>query len=324
MTQLVWDQVGDRVYEIGLDKGVLYLSDGRALPWNGMTDVIEKNGTELVPVYYDGQKIQDRVILGEFAATLKAVTYPDEFVEVEGLGKVRPGVFVGDQAPKVFDLSYRTLVGNDIEGETAGYKLHIVYNLTAIPSDKTYATISADPSLVEFEWELTSVPDDTPGFRPTAHIILDSREMDPWLLEAIELMLYGGPFSQPDLMPLHELVEYMDTWYRWKVTDNGDGTYTLVSGRPGMPSFTGDNLEIFHALGVYVIHHEDGTFTIYDTYDISDIPQIKIVDNGDGTWTATSDHANLIAVDEEGFFNIFNANASFLDPDTYAISNTEE
>ena len=324
MAQLVWDQVGDRTYESGLDRGVLYLLDGRAIPWNGLTALIEKNETEVSPVYYDGMKIQDRVILGNYAATMRAVTYPDEFAEVEGLGKVRNGVFVGEQSPKVFDLCYRTLIGDDLSGEAAGYKIHLIYNLTAIPHEKTYATISADPSLVEFEWDIYAVPDETVGFRPTAHLILDSREVDPWLLEDIGQQLYGGQYVEPSLPPLSELVAYMDAWYRWKVTDNEDGTYTLESGRPGMPSFTGDNLEIFQALGVYVIHHDDGTFTIYDTYDIADIPQIKIIDNGDGTWTAVTDHDNLIAVDEFGYFNIFNANAVMTAPDTYTISNTEE
>lgn len=324
MTQLVWDKIGDRRFESGLDKGVLYLSDGRIVPWNGLTQVVEKKGTEISPTHYDGQKIQDRVVLGDFEATLKAITYPEEFVEVEGLAKVRRGVYLGDQAPKVFDLCYRTLIGDDQAGEQAGYKLHIVYNLTAVPADKTYATLSLDPSLVEFEWNLTAVPDDAVGFRPTAHIILDSRELDPWLLEDLELKLYGGPFSVPDLPPLPELVSFMDGWYRWKVTDNGDGTYTLLSGRPGMLIFTGDSLEIFQALGIYVVDHGDGSFTVYDTYDVADLPTIDIINNGDGTWSATSNQDNLITVDETGYFEIFNANAVMIAVDTYALSDTEE
>lgn len=324
MSQLVWDRVGSRTYETGLDRGVLYLNDGTAVPWNGLTALVEKGNKETSPTYYDGMKVQDRVILGDFSATMRAVTYPDEFVAVEGLGKVRNGVWLGDQVPQVFDLCYRTLIGDDLEGEQAGYKLHIVYNLTAIPSDKTYATISADPSIVEFQWDVYAVPDETPGFRPTAHIILDSRELDPWLLEALELKLYGGEFVDASLPPLPELVEFMDTWYRWKVTDLGDGTYKLESGKPDMPIFTGNDLEIFQALGVYVIHHDDGTFTIYDTYDIADVPQIKIIDNGDGTWTATSTYDVLIAVTPEGVFNIFNANADFTSPDSYRISDTQE
>lgn len=323
MTQLVWDQVGDRAYEFGLDKGVLFLQDGRAIPWNGLTSIVENSGSQTSPIYFDGMKVQDRVIRSDFSATMKAVTYPDEFVEVEGLGRVRNGVFVGEQMPQVFDLCYRTFVGNDLDGD-AGYHLHIIYNLTAIPKEKTYASVSASPSLVEFEWDLYAVPDETPGFRPTAHLILDSREIDPWLLEDIELKLYGGQYDDPALLSLPELVEYMDTWYRWKVTDNGDGTYTLQSGRPGMLVFTGDNLEIFQALGVYVVDHGDGTFTIYDTYDIADIPQINIIDHGDGSWTAVTDHDALIAVTGDGEFNIFNANAVMTASDTYRLSNTEE
>lgn len=322
MTQLVWDQVGSRTYESGLDRGVLYLSDGRAVPWNGLTAILEKRNVDISPTYYDGRKIQDRVVLGDFEATLKAVTYPDEFVEVEGLGEIRYGVYAADQGPQVFDLCYRTLIGNDLEGEQAGYKLHIIYNITAIPNGRAHATISANPSVVEFEWDISAVPDDTPGFRPTAHIILDSREMDPWLLEDIEEMLYGSEFTQPELMPLSELVTFMDEWYRWKVTDNGDGTYTLTSARDEQLVFSGTNLEIFQALGIYVIDHGDGTFTIQDTYDINEVPQIRITDNGDGTWTAETDTPGLISVDVEGYFNILNANATYVSPDEYELSDT--
>lgn len=325
MSQILWDQVGSRSYETGLDRGVLYLNDGTVVPWNGLTAIVEKSNKEASPTYYDGMKVQDRVILGDFSAVMRAVTYPEQFVAVEGLGKVRNGVWLGDQVPQVFDLCYRTFIGNDLEGEQAGYKIHILYNLTAIPSDKTYATLSINPSIVEFEWDISAVPDETVGFRPTAHIILNSGDMDPWLLEAVEEMLYGGQYVDPSLPPLGELVTFMDTWYRWKVTDNGDGTYTLESGRPGMPIFTGSDLEVFQALGVYVIHHDDGTFTVYDTYDIADIPQIKIVDNGDGTWTAITEHENLIAVDPvTGYFNIFNANATMTSPDKYRLSDTTE
>ncbi len=109
---MVWDRVGDRVYETGLDKGVLYLPDGSAVPWNGLTAIIEQFNKESSSVYYDGMKISDLVVLGEFAASMKAVTYPDEFVELEGLGSPRGGLFFGDQRPQTFGLCYRTQIGN--------------------------------------------------------------------------------------------------------------------------------------------------------------------------------------------------------------------
>ena len=323
MPRLQWDIVGDRTFESGISKGVLYLNDGSAVPWNGLTSVVEKPDKEVTPKYFDGMKIQDSVVLGDFAASLRAVTYPDEFIELEGYGKVRNGAYLGDQPPGVFNLAYQTLIGNDLDGEDAGYKIHIVYNATAVPHDKTFNTLSSEPSLSEFEWDIYAVPEEAPGHRPSAHIIIDSRNFDPWLMEDIETKLYGGEFSEPDLPSLSELITYIEGWYRWKVTDLGDGTYKLESGRGDALIFSGTNLEIFQALGVYVIDHGDGTFTVYDTYDIADIPEIKIVDNGDGTWTATTSFDNLFAVDPvTGYFNIFNANAFMVGPQEYRLSDT--
>jgi hypothetical protein len=323
MTILVWDNLEDRRYETGLDRGVLYLQDGTAVPWNGLVEVSEKNTGDSKPVYFDGRKINNLVSLGDFEASLKAVTYPDELVPLEGMGRLRNGAWLGEQKVDLFNLSYRSRIGNAVDGDS-GYKIHIIYNAIANPSDVTRSSVSDSPNLIEFEWDIQTIPEDLDGFRPTAHFVIDSRDFDPWLLEDIEEKLYGGPFAEPDLPPLPELVDYIKNWYRWKVTDLGDGTYKLESGRGDALVFSGTNLEIFQALGVYVIDHGDGTFTVYDTYDIADVPEIKIIDNGDGTWTATTSFDNLFAVDEFGYFNILNANATMIAPDEYRLSDTRE
>jgi len=324
MPVLVWDEVGSRTYETGLDRGVLFLPDGSAVPWNGLTAVIETFDKESSPVYFDGMKINDLVSLGDFAATLKAVTYPDEFFELEGYGELRHGMWVGDQQPGFFHLSYRTKVGNDLVGDEAGYKIHIIYNVMALPKDKNYATQSVSPSLVEFEWDISAIPETIPGFRPSAHFIIDSREFDEGLLAAIEKMLYGDAVSLPNLPSMAELYDFIKEWYRWRVIDNGDGTYKLISGGGNILVVTGDP-EQFTALGIHVQFHEDGSFTIFDTYDKHDVPQIKIIDNGDGTWTAETAQGGLFAVDPDtGYFNIYNANAIMLGPDEYQLSDTTE
>lgn len=323
MTKLVWNRLGDRVYESGLDKGVLYLPDGSAVPWNGLTSVIEKFDVDSTPVYYDGMKISNLISLGSFFASLKAVTYPDEFLTLENLGRQRRGVFYGDQSPKSFGLCYRTLIGDDLEGESKGYKIHILYNLTVVPSEKTYASLSNEPSLVEFEWEIQAVPEEVSGFRPTAHIILDSRQIDPYLMEELEAMLYGDSFSDAALLPLSDLTVYIRDWYRIKIVDNGDGTWTATSARDEFIRI--DIIEqYFEILGANAVYLDEYTFVISDTYDISDVPQIKVVDNGDGTWTASSDHADLIVIDENQEFEIRNATATWLNPDTYRLSDTIE
>lgn len=324
MPALVWDKVGDRRYESGLDKAALYLPNGSAVPWNGLTSVTEKSGKEVSSVYYDGKKISDFVSIGEFEATMKAVTYPDEFVEIEGMGSLRNGAFLGDQTPQMFALCYRTRISNDLDPDE-GYKIHIVYNITAIPNDKPYASTSEELSLVEFEWDLYAIPDETPGFRPTAHIVIDSREFDPWLMEQLEEILYGGTFLDATLLPMPELVAWIRDWCRYRITDNEDGTYTVTYAYPGGVTFSGTEDEIFHLIGIYVIHNEeDGTFEVADTCDISDVPQIKIEDNGDGTWTATTDFDVLIAHGIDGTANIFNANATMIAVDKYRISDTTE
>lgn len=322
MTILAWDNLEDRTYENGLDRGVIYLQDGTAIPWNGLTEVSEKNSAESSPIYFDGRKINNLVSLGDFAASVKAITYPDELIELEGMGYLRNGAWLGEQQPQLFNLCYRSKVGNAVDNE-AGYKIHIIYNAMAIPNDKVRESTGKDPNLSEFAWTLETIPEEIEGFRPTSHFVIDSREFDPWLLEDIEEKLYGGPFAVPSLPTLPELIDYIKDWYRWKVTDLGDGTYKLESGRGDALIFSGTNLEIFTALGVYIIDHGDGTFTVRDTYDIADVPSIEIVDNGDGTWTANTNFDELIGIDPvTGFFQIFNANSVMISPDEYEISDT--
>lgn len=322
MTKLVWDRVGDRVYESGLDKGVLYLPDGSAVPWNGLTSIIESFDKESSPVYYDGMKIQDLVVLGDFSATMKAVTYPNEFTDLEGFGEVKRGLFYADQSPKTFGLCYRTKVGNDLVGEDAGYKIHVLYNVTAIPNDKNYATTSDQLSLVEFEWNITAVPEEIPGFRPTAHIILDSTEIDPWLLEELEEMLYGATIADAALIPMSELVVLIQNWFRVQIIDNEDGTWTAIEHRPGFIHVDPDRS--FSIVGVNAVYLDDVTYLLSDTADISEVPQIKINDNLNGTWTATTDHAELIIEIDEKTVEIRNANVVFLNPTVYQISDTTE
>lgn len=321
MPKLVWDNVGSRVYETGLDQGVLYLPDGSAVPWNGLTSVIEHFDRERSPVYFDGMKINDLVIFGDFSASMKAVTYPDEFVELEGMAATRRGLFFTDQQVQAFGLCYRTQIGNDLEGEDAGYKIHLVYNVTAIPSDKTYASRTSEPSLVEFEWNISAVPEEVPGFRPTAHVVIDSRDVDPWLLEDLEEMLYGSSNAEAALIPMPTLVTYINEWYRIKIVDNGDGTWKAISQRDGMINIRYD--DFFTIIGANVWYVDDVTYVISDTKDISDVPQIKIVDHGDGSWSATTDHDNLINLygDE---FEILNANAVYINDTLYEVSDTPD
>lgn len=263
MPILVWDNIEDRIYEAGIDKGVLYLPNGSAVSWNGLTSIIESFNREKTPVYFDGMKVNDLVSLGSFYATMKAITYPDEFLEVESLGQISAGIFVSDQSPKTFGLCYRTHVGNAVEGNLADYKIHILYNVIAIPKDKAYTTITADPNFTEFEWELSAVPEEISGFAPTAHLIIDSNNVDPSLLEDIEQILYGSTSAVASIMTMSELIIYINEWFKVTITDNGDGTWTAVEDSPGYITFLDAELTLFQ------IDHANAIFLDTDTYVVS-------------------------------------------------------
>lgn len=261
MPSLVWDEVGTRQYETGIDKGVLYLPDGSAVAWNGLTSVVESSDKEGTPVYYDGRKINQLVTLGDFNGTMKAITYPDEFLEIEGLVEVITGVYAGDQQPQVFGLSYRTRIGND-ETYDLGYKIHLLYNVTAIPNDKTYLTLSDTSAVTDFEWVISAVPEEVVGMRPTAHLIFDSTEFDPGLLAVLEEILYGSEDTTVSLIPMADLISFLKEYHIFKIIDNHDGTWTAICDEP----------DIFHTIGdgVFEIDHIPVVWIDDDTFKISD------------------------------------------------------
>jgi len=189
MTVLVWDAPGSKTYESGVDRGVLYLSDGSGVPWNGLTGVDEKPvGFTTQPLYFEGIKYNEIVNIGDWGATLRAYTYPDEFLEFEGIVEIDNGLYVAGQDTTLFGLSYRTGVGNDINPE-AGYKIHILSNLNAVPSNVGNKSSTPKPNAIEFEWTITAIPQQIPGFRPTAELIFDSTKSSPEFTAEIEGIL---------------------------------------------------------------------------------------------------------------------------------------
>jgi hypothetical protein len=197
MAPLTWDEIGDRLYEVGVDHGVLYLPDAAGVyntgvAWNGLTTVTESpSGAESNPQYADNIKYLNLISAEEFGATIEAFTYPEEFAECDGTELPAPGVAVGQQGRKTFGLSYRTKVGNDIEGDALGYKLHLVYGCQAAPSEKAYATINDSPEAIAFSWEVTSTPVPVTDRKPTSLIVVDSTVVDDADLTALEDLLYG-------------------------------------------------------------------------------------------------------------------------------------
>jgi hypothetical protein len=197
MSKLIWDQIGERFYETGVNQGVLYIrgEDGEysnGVAWNGLISVTESpSGGEATPLYADNIKYLNLISTEEFSATIEAYTYPDEFAQCDGSAEIAPGVMIGQQNRKVFGLSYKTAFGNDVDGTDYGYKLHLIYGALASPSEKGYSTINDSPEAITFSWEITTTPVSVSGFKPTASVTIDSTKVDPDKLAALEVILYG-------------------------------------------------------------------------------------------------------------------------------------
>jgi len=205
MAVLEWDQVGERRYETGVDHGVLYIPDGggaytNGVAWNGLTSVTESpSGAEPNAQYADNIKYLNLFSAEEFSASIEAFTYPAEFEQFDGLAVPTPGVAVGQQRRGVFGLSYRTKVGNDIEGDDHGYKLHLVYGCQASPSEKAFNTINDSPEALTFSWDISTTPVAVTGLKPTSILTIDSTKVDADSLAALETILYGAPGVDPRL-----------------------------------------------------------------------------------------------------------------------------
>lgn len=197
MAKITWDKTGERLYETGVDHGVLYLlqNDGtynKGVAWNGLTAVTESpSGAEPNPLYADNIKYLNLLSTEEFGATIEAYTYPDEFAQCDGSASLADGVMAGQQKRKTFGLCYRTVIGNDIDGNDHGYKLHFIYGALAAPSEKAYNTINDSPEAITFSWEISTTPVEVTDFKPMASVTIDSTKADATKLTALELILYG-------------------------------------------------------------------------------------------------------------------------------------
>lgn len=198
MSELVWDATGEHFYETGVDKVALYLLDpltntyGEGVAWNGVTSISESpSGADETKLYADNIKYLSLRAAEEYGSTIEAYQYPDEWEQCDGSEELAPGVYIDQQSRRTFGLAYRTLIGNDVKGNDFGYKLHLVYGATAAPSDRQYETVNDSPSAISMSWELSTVPVAVNGFKPTAHIEIDSRKANATKLALLEGKLFG-------------------------------------------------------------------------------------------------------------------------------------
>ena len=212
MSKIVWDKTGERLYETGVDHGVLYPmgASGKyenGVPWNGLTAVTESpSGAESNPLFADNIKYLNLISAEDFGCTIEAYTYPDEFAVCDGSAEPVAGMIIGQQARKVFGLSYRTMIGNDVDGQDHGYKLHLIYGAQASPSEKSYQTINDSPEAISFSWEITTTPVEVEGYKPTACVTIDSTKVDATKLAALEKILYGDDNVEPSLPTPNEVI----------------------------------------------------------------------------------------------------------------------
>lgn len=215
MSKLVWDAAGERKYETGVSKAVLYpQSAGGTYPkgvaWNGLTGVTQSpSGAEATALYADNIKYLNLLSTEEFGATVTAYTYPDEFKACNGEATLAKGVTVGQQTRSLFGMVYNTIIGNDTEANKHGYKIHIIYGAQAAPSEKAYETVNDSPAAVELSWEITTTPVNVEGFEPTASIEIDSTTADPAKLKALEDILYGSGETEARLPLPDEIATLM-------------------------------------------------------------------------------------------------------------------
>lgn len=250
MAKLSWDDPGEHLYETGVDHGVLYIPNSQGVydkgyPWNGLTAVTESpSGAEANAQYADNMKYLNLISAEEFGATVEAFTYPDEFAQCDGSAVPIPGFTIGQQPRKSFGLSYRTKIGNDIDGQDHGYKLHLVYNALAKPSERAYSTVNDSPEAIGLSWELTTTPVNIPGFKPSAIITLDSTKIPANKMAEVEDVLYGTAGQDPKLPSPQELIDMLSN--------------TLVEVKPTAPTYDAGTHTITIPTITGVVYQIDG------------------------------------------------------------------
>lgn len=306
--KLSWDNTGERLYETGVDHGVLYKFDSvqnkyaKGVAWNGLTSISENpSGAEETKLYADNIKYMSLYSAEEFGATIEAYTYPDEFAECDGSAEVADGVTIGQQTRKPFGLSYRTKIGNDTDGQDHGYKLHLIYGAMCSPSSKAFNTVNDSPEAITFSWEMTTTPVNVPLYKPTASLVIDSTKFvsdeAKARLAALESVLYGTDSTPGTPAVYEEAAEEAFLPNKTYYTEAG-GTYTVFnqfevtadvsfqvdkeyyerSGEEGNYTYTLTADTVMDAGKTYYTIKEKGTSTTYYTLKTPEVPATEATD----------------------------------------------
>lgn len=260
MSRLKWGEPLDKTWQAGLSHGVLYPPSGPAVPWNGLISVDESGSQESNHYYVDGRHYLSTVTPREYSAKLSCYTFPDEFAELCGLYEVADGLILDSQQPDRFGLSYRTGGGDGVGNEF--YKIHCIYGVMAAASDTSYQTIGADTEPTAFQFDISAIPESIAGFRPTAHVIIDTRHMSPDKIIEIENILYGTWHVNASLPPIQTFFDMMSYGEIVVIRDNGDGTWEAEGSRKYIQIFSNGDFQVDNVTAVF---HADGTYDVSDT-----------------------------------------------------------
>lgn len=311
MSKLVWDKTGERFYETGVDHGVLFVSAGSSygngVPWNGLTAVNQSpSGAESSKQWADNIAYLNLISAEEFGATIEAFYSPAEFDACDGTVEIAPGVTIGQQARKTFGFAYRTRLGNDQAGTDYGYKLHLIYNANASPSERSYNTINDSPEAATLSWEVTTTAIDVPGFKPTSHITIDSTRVIAGNLKKLEDILFGTETSDSRLPLPAEVYEIMSRPEAIKITVGGPDADTEVMGKMVSALQTGITIRAKDIIGSlnYVTNYtgfsndpgkQSGNFLALEvTTDPSSTVTYELVGGTDGVKTLDEEDGILV------------------------------
>jgi hypothetical protein len=266
---LEWDKPNERYFHHGVDRGVLYIPGKDPVAWSGLTSVEEQGGGGASILYRDGRVTLAEVDASDFSANVNALFFPNEFSECLGVPEVAEGLYVDNQKPKRFGMSYRTLVGSGTDGDMFGYQIHLVYNAVASLGTKTRKTLTDTPEPLEMSFGLVCTPVKLPEYRPSAHYILDTRGMGPGTIAEIEALLYGTPTEEGRLPTAIELFEMLNFGTTLKVHDNGDGTVEIKAGAQYITANPNGSATITN---INAVTNVDGTYSISDGGDTVIVP----------------------------------------------------
>lgn len=289
MTVLTWDQIGERLYETGVDHGVLYIPDGNGdysdgFAWNGLTTVTESpTGAEVSPQYADNIKYLNLVSAEEFGATIEAFTYPDEFAQCDGTAFPEAGVAVGQQARRTFGLCYRTRLGNDVDGTDYGYKLHLIYGCQAAPSEKAYGTINDSPEAITFSWDVTTIPVAVTDYKPTSVLVIDSTVVNAAALATLEDILFGTAGTDARLpLPDEVIGVFGGTVTTVRLTAGNAPTYNGTTHVVTLPAVTGVQ---WFVNGAEATPGAQPALAVGQTANVTAEPNPGYTVTGDDDWT---------------------------------------